>query len=80
MTELPARLEKPRFIIAELQSSYALSQAAPSSWDARLIARHVLVRARDFVAHARQLRKLVRPYGAEQAFNVKKENLFGVVR
>ena len=87
MTELPARLEKLRFIIAELNWSYALSQAAPTSWDARLMARHVLVRAQDFVAHSRQLRKLVRPYGAEQAFNAKKETYaqwfdeyFGTVR
>lgn len=73
MTDLPARLEKLRFIIAELQLSFAVSEAAPSSWEARLAARHVLVRACDFIAHARQVRKLVRPFGAEPAFNEKKE-------
>lgn len=73
MTELTVRLEKLRFIIAELQLGFVISQAAPTTWDARLAARHVLVRANDFIAHSRQLRKLVKLHGSDTAFHKKKE-------
>lgn len=77
MTELPTRLEKLRFLIEELELCFAISRAAPSTWDARLAARHVLVRANDFIAHSRQLRRLVRPYGSDVAFHQKKETYAG---
>jgi hypothetical protein len=73
MTELTVRLEKLRFIIAELQFGFAISQAAPTTWDARLAARHVLVRANDFIAHSRQLRKLVKLRRSDKAFHKKRE-------
>lgn len=79
MTELTVRLEKLRFIIAELQLGYAILQAAPTTWDARLAARHVLVRANDFIAHSRQLRKLVKLIDSDKEFH-KKKSLRGLVR
>lgn len=73
MTDLPGRLEKLRFLIEELMLCFAISQAAPSTWDARLAARHILVRANDFIVHSRQLRRPVRLYGSDVTFHQKKE-------
>src|SRR5665213_213008 len=54
---LVGRLQKLRHIIDELQLSLHLAQHAPDDFVARTLARHVIVRAADFIAHARELRK-----------------------
>ncbi|WP_264045745.1 hypothetical protein [Methylobacterium flocculans] len=72
-SDIPIRLEKLRFLVDDLRLTSALSGAAPDAWSGRLIARHVLVRAYDVVAHSRGLRRLVQPFGSIQAFNEAKE-------
>jgi hypothetical protein len=54
---LIGRLKKLRHIIDELQLALHLAQHAPDDFVARTLARHVIVRAADFIAHARELRK-----------------------
>ncbi len=52
----------------EMQLAHRLAQFAPTDADARMLARHVLVRAKDYIEHARQLRRPLR----EAGFNVRK--------
>src|SRR5687768_16704314 len=73
VTDLSIRLEKLRFLAEDLSLAYALSRAAPDAWAGRLLARHILIRARDVIEHARGLRKAVQPYGSTQTFNRAKE-------
>jgi hypothetical protein len=54
---LAARLEKLRFIVGELQLALHLARHAPDAFVARTLSRHVAVRAENFIAHARALRK-----------------------
>jgi hypothetical protein len=54
---LALRLEKLGFLAKEMQLAQRLAQFAPTDADARMLARHVLIRAKDFIEHARQLRK-----------------------
>ena len=51
------RLEKLRFLAMEMRLAHRLAQFAPTDADARMMARHALIRAKDFIGHARQLRK-----------------------
>lgn len=73
MTELSVRLDKLRFLAEELQLAFALANSAPDAWNARPIARHILIRAYDVIAHARQIRKFVRTFGSNQKFHEAKE-------
>ena len=50
----------------EMRLATRLSQFAPSDADARMLARHVLIRAKDFIQHARLLRGPLKQAG----FNV----------
>ena len=50
------RVEKLRFLVEEMELAFALSRAAPDAWEGRMLARHVLVRACDFIDHARALK------------------------
>lgn len=77
MSELMVRLEKLRFIAEELRLAFALSRSAPDAWNARLLARHVLIRASDFIEHARRARRLVRAHGSDRDFHVAKETYAG---
>lgn len=77
MTELKARLDKLRFLAEELRLSFVLAKAAPDPWNARLVTRHILIRASDFIEHARQLRRLLRPYGSDREFHDAKEAYAG---
>jgi hypothetical protein len=54
---LIGHLKKLRHIVEELQLALHLAQHAPDDFVARTLARHVIVRAADFIAHARQLRR-----------------------
>ncbi len=74
MTELSVRLDKLRFLAEELQLAFALASNAPDAWSSRLLARHILIRAYDVIAHARQIRKLVRTFGSDQKFHEAKES------
>ena len=54
---LAVRLEKLRFITGEMAVALVLARRAPDSFVARTLARHIVIRARDFIEHARQIRK-----------------------
>jgi len=60
---LPARLEKLEFIVRELQLALRLAKHAPEAFVARTLSRHVAVRAENFIAHARRLRKPLKRAG-----------------
>jgi hypothetical protein len=51
------RLAKLRFIAEEMALARHLATHAPDAFDARTLARHILIRAHDFIEHARGLRK-----------------------
>jgi hypothetical protein len=71
---LAARLEKLRFIVGELQLARHLARHAPDAFVARTLSRHVAVRAENFIAHARGLRKPLNQAGFDtRAFNKTKE-------
>ena len=71
------RVEKLRFLVEEMELAFALSRAAPDAWEGRMLARHVLVRACDFIDHARALRKPLKAYGSVKAYNELKETYAG---
>jgi hypothetical protein len=72
---LAARLEKLKFIVDELQLARCLARHAPDAFVARTLSRHVAVRAENFIAHARGLRKLLNQAGFDtRAFHEKKES------
>lgn len=54
---LTTRVEKLKFLAEEIEIAMQLSLYAPDSFISRTLARHVLIRAENFIAHARQLRK-----------------------
>lgn len=72
-SELPARLEKLRYLVEDLRLAYAISRAAPDGWTGRLVARHILIRARDVIEHSRRLRRPIRSFGPTKAFHEAKE-------
>ena len=64
---LAVRLAKLNFIVEELVLARHLALHAPDSFDARTLARHILVRARDFIEHARGLRRPLNQAGFSTA-------------
>ena len=54
---LTTRVEKLKFLVEEMELAMQLALCATDSFVSRTLARHVLVRAENFIAHARQLRK-----------------------
>ncbi|WP_158906775.1 hypothetical protein [Burkholderia sp. L27(2015)] len=71
---LHIRLEKLRFVVMEMRLAMRLAQFAPTDADARMLTRHVLIRAVDFISHARQIRKPLTKAGYDTgAFNTLKE-------
>jgi len=65
---MPAvRLAKLRFIVEEMVLARHLALHAPDSFDARTLARHILIRARDFIEHARGLRRPLNQAGFDTA-------------
>jgi hypothetical protein len=54
---IATRVEKLKFLTEEMHVALRLAIHAPDSFSARTIARHILVRAENFIAHARGLRK-----------------------
>lgn len=68
------RLEKLRFLAMEMRLAMRLAQFAPTDADARMLTRHVIIRAVDFISHARQLRKPLGQAGFDTGtFNDLKE-------
>ena len=60
---LAIRLEKLRFIVQEIELAAVIARAQPTDYFRRVLARRVLVRVRDLVAHARQIRRPARNAG-----------------
>jgi hypothetical protein len=54
---LTMRLEKLKFLVEEMELAMQLALRATDAFVSRTLARHVLVRTENFIAHARQLRK-----------------------
>jgi hypothetical protein len=50
------RLEKMRFLIAEMQIAFQLAEFAPDSFTSRTLALHIVMRAENFIEHARAIR------------------------
>ena len=72
---MDTRLEKLRFLIAEMQIAFQLATFAPSDFEARVLVRHVIVRAESFIAHTRSLRKPLQQSGTKtKDFHQTKEN------
>jgi hypothetical protein len=55
--DIPVRLEKMRFLLAEMQVAFQLTKHAPDSFTARTLALHIVMRAENFIDHARAIRK-----------------------
>jgi hypothetical protein len=51
------RIEKLKFLVEELQLAFHLSMHLNEPFVARTLARHILIRAENFIEHARGLRK-----------------------
>jgi hypothetical protein len=51
------RVEKLKFIVEEMHIAFHLATHAPDAFVARTLARHILIRAENFIEHARGLRK-----------------------
>jgi hypothetical protein len=54
---IAVRIEKLKFIAEEMQLAFLLATHAPDDFTARTLARHILIRAKDFIEHARALRR-----------------------
>jgi len=71
---LQDRIEKLRFIVEEMQIAFHLATNLTDPFFARTIARHILVRAENLIAHARGLRRPLRGAGFDtNAFHTVKE-------
>jgi hypothetical protein len=54
---IAVRIEKLKLIAEEMQLAFLLATHAPDDFTARTLARHILIRAKDFIEHARALRR-----------------------
>ena len=54
---IPARVEKLKFIVEEMQLAFQLAMHLNDPFVARTLARHNLIRAENFIEHARGLRR-----------------------
>lgn len=68
------QLEKIVFIIQEMELALYVARNAPDEFSRRMLARHVLVRAENFIEHIRRLKRPlnVAGFGTKQ-FNTQKE-------
>ncbi len=68
------RIEKLRFIVEEMQVAFHMATKLTEPFFARTIARHILIRAENFIEHARGLRRPLRDAGYDiNAFHTAKE-------
>jgi hypothetical protein len=71
---LATRLEKLRFLVQELELAAVIARAQPTDYFRRVLSRRVLVRARDFATHARQIWRPARKAGYDLSqFRRRKE-------
>ena len=71
---LKVRLEKIDFLVQEMQLAFFLAQNAPDDFTARTAVRHVLIRANDYLAHSRALKKPLNLAGFKiKRFHTSKE-------
>ncbi len=71
---IPARVEKLKFIVEEMQLAFHLAMHLTEPFVARTLARHILIRAENFVEHARGLRKPLNDAGYDtRDFHIAKE-------
>jgi hypothetical protein len=54
---IPMRLETLKFIVEEMELAFHLAMHMSDPFVARTLARHILVRAENFIGHARGLRR-----------------------
>jgi hypothetical protein len=72
---LKARLDKLRFLAADMRLAYRMSTFAPNDADARMLVRHVIIRAESFIEHARAIRRPLNTAGFDvREFHKTKEN------
>lgn len=57
------QFEKLLFLLEEIHIAEALAKCAPDSQGARVLARHVAVRAENFIIHVRRLRNELQSAG-----------------
>jgi hypothetical protein len=68
------RVEKLRFLTEEMHLAFHLATHVPDPFSARTLARNILVRAENFIAHARGLRRPLNLAGHDTwEFHNKKE-------
>ena len=85
---LNTRLEKLRFILEEMELAHYLAKNASDDENARVLSRHVIIRAEDLIKHARSLRKpllkagykLVDFNNAKEIYASEFESYFSVTR
>lgn len=71
---ITTRIEKLKFIAEEMHMAFHLATNAPDAFAARTFARHILIRAKSFIEHARGLRKPLKVVGYDtRAFHMTKE-------
>ncbi len=85
---IPMRLEKLKFIVEEIQVAFHLTMHLSDPFIARTLARHILIRAENFIEHARGLRRPLNDAGydtcnfhnAKEAYASAFEEYFKVAR
>jgi len=60
---IPTRVAKLKFIVEEMQLAFHLARHVTDPFVARTLARHILVRAENFIEHARRLHRPLRDAG-----------------
>jgi hypothetical protein len=71
---IPVRIEKLKFIVDEMQIAFGLAMHLADPFLTRTIARHILIRAENFIEHARGLRRPLNDAGKDtRAFHAAKE-------
>jgi hypothetical protein len=71
---IPERLEKLKLLVDEMQLARHLALHAPDAFSARTLARHIVIRAENFIAVARSARKPLNRVGYNtKAFHQAKE-------
>jgi hypothetical protein len=71
---IPTRVEKLKFIVEEMQLAFHLAMHLTEPFVARTLARHILIRAENFIEHARGLRRPLNDAGYDtRAFHETKE-------
>jgi hypothetical protein len=71
---IPTRVEKLKLIAEEMQLAFYLAMHLTDAFVARTLARHILVRAENFIEHARALRRPLNNAGYDtRSFHTTKE-------